>query len=143
MGFVEQLRHGWNAFLNKDPTGSYNNVGMGYAYRPDRPRLSRGNERTIVTSVYNRIALDVAALTIQHVRLDGDGRFLEVMDSELNRCLTMEANIDQTGRAFIQDVVMSMLDEGCVAIIPVDTKFTPTETNVYDIETMRTGQVLD
>lgn len=143
MGFVEQLRHGWNAFLNKDPTASYNNVGMGYAYRPDRPRLSRGNERTIVTSVYNRIALDVAALTIQHVRLDGDGRFLEVMDSELNRCLTMEANIDQTGRAFIQDVVMSMLDEGCVAIIPVDTKFTPTETNVYDIETMRTGQVLD
>lgn len=143
MGFAEQLRHGWNAFLNKDPTGIHNNMGMGYAYRPDRPRLSRGNERTIVTSVYNRIALDVAALTIQHVRLDDDGRFLEVIDSDLNQCLTLAANVDQTARAFIQDVVMSMLDEGCVAIVPVDTKFTPTETNVYDVETMRTGEIVE
>lgn len=143
MGFVKQLWHGWNAFLNKDPTGIYNNIGMGYAYRPDRPRLSRGNERTIVTSVYNRIALDVAALTIQHVRLDGDGRFLEVMDSGLNYCLTTEANIDQTGRAFIFDIAMSMLDEGYVAVVPVDTEFTPTETNVYDINSMRTGEVVE
>lgn len=143
MGFVEQLRHGWNAFLNKDPTGTYKNIGMGYAYRPDRPRLSRGNERTIITSVYNRIALDVAALTIQHVRLDEDGRFLEVINSGLNYCLTTEANIDQTGRAFIFDIAMSMLDEGYVAVVPVDTEFTPTETNVYDINSMRTGEVVE
>lgn len=138
-----RLKTAWNAFLNRDPTVVYRDVGTSYSYRPDRPRFSRGNERSIVTSVYNRIALDVAAITIQHVRLDDDGRFSSVIDSGLNRCLNLEANIDQTGRAFIQDIVMSMFDEGCVAIVPVDTSDNPEETGSYDIETMRTGKILE
>lgn len=138
-----RLKHAWNAFTGRDPTRYYPNVGMGYAYRPDRPRLSRGNERSIVTSVYNRIALDAAAINIQHVRLDENERFLEVIPSGLNSCLNLEANIDQTGRSFIQDVVMSMLDEGCVAIVPVDTDDDPDLTGSYKIETMRTGKILE
>ena len=116
-----RIKHAWNAFLNRDPTGFYRDIGVGYSYRPDRPRLTRGNERSIVTSVYNRIALDCASINIQHVRLDDSERFLEKISSGLNDCLNLSANIDQTGRAFLQDVVLSMLDEGCVAIIPVDT----------------------
>lgn len=138
-----RLKTAWNAFLNRDPTIVYRDVGTSYSYRPDRPRFSRGNERSIVTSVYNRIALDVAAITIQHVRLDENGRFSSVIDSGLNRCLNLEANIDQSGRAFIQDIVMSMFDEGCVAIVPVDTTDNPDETGSYDIETMRTGKILE
>lgn len=138
-----RIKRSWNAFFNKDPTKDYRDIGMGYSYRPDRPRFSRGNERSIVTSVYNRIALDVAAITIQHVRLDDNGRFLEVIPSGLNNCLTLEANIDQTSRAFIQDVVMSMFDEGCVAIVPVDTTKNPDVTESYDIDTMRTGKILE
>lgn len=138
-----RLKRGWNAFLNKDPTPNYQDVGISYSYRPDRPRFTRGNERSIVTSVYNRIALDVASINIQHVRLDDNDRFLETIDSGLNNCLTLEANIDQTGRAFIQDVVMSMFDEGCVAIVPVDTTSNPNITGSYDINTMRTGQILE
>ena len=107
-----RLKHAWNAFVNnKDPTIRYQDYGSGYSIRPDRPRLTRGNERSIVTSVYNRIALDAAAISVQHCKLDEDGRFLNPIDSKLNRCLNLEANIDQTGRAFIQDVVMSMIDE--------------------------------
>lgn len=138
-----RIKRSWNAFFNKDPTKDYRDIGIGYSYRPDRPRFSRGNERSIVTSVYNRIALDVAAITIQHVRLDDNGRFLEVIPSGLNNCLTLEANIDQTSRAFIQDVVMSMFDEGCVAIVPVDTTKNPDVTESYDIDTMRTGKILE
>lgn len=138
-----RLKHAWNAFTERDPTRYYPNVGMGYAYRPDRPRLSRGNERSIVTSVYNRIALDAAAINIQHVRLDENERFLEVIPSGLNSCLNLEANIDQTGRSFIQDIVMSMLDEGCVAIVPIDTDDDPDITGSYKIETMRTGKILE
>lgn len=138
-----RLKHAWNAFTGRDPTRYYPDVGMGYAYRPDRPRLSRGNERSIVTSVYNRIALDAAAINIQHVRLDENERFLEVIPSGLNSCFNLEANIDQTGRSFIQDVVMSMLDEGCVAIVPVDTDDDPDLTGSYKIETMRTGKILE
>ena len=138
-----RLKHAWNAFTGRDPTRYYPDVGMGYAYRPDRPRLSRGNERSIVTSVYNRIALDAAAINIQHVRLDENERFLEVIPSGLNSCLNLEANIDQTGRSFIQDVVMSMLDEGCVAIVPIDTDDDPDITGSYKIETMRTGKILE
>jgi hypothetical protein len=141
--FGSRLKHAWNAFFNKDPTIYYKDVGMGYSYRPDRPRLTRGNERTMVTSVYNRIALDCAAIDIMHVRLDKNNRFLSTIDSNLNDCLTVEANTDQTGRAFIQDVVMSMLDEGCVAIVPVDTTFNPTVTGSYDICSMRTGKILE
>ena len=111
--------------------------------RPDRIRLTRGNERSIITSVYNRIALDVAALNVQHIRLDENGRFLSVIQDGLNTCLTVEANIDQTARAFIQDIVVSMLDEGCVAIVPVDTTYNPSVTGSYDIQTMRVGKILD
>ena len=138
-----RIKHAWNTFLNKDPTNYYRDVGIGYSYRPDRPKLTRGNEQSIVTSVYNRIALDAAAINIQHVRLDDNKRFSSVIDSGLNNCLTIEANIDQTGRSFIQDVVMSMLDEGCVAIVPVDTTDDPEITGAYDINSMRTGKILE
>lgn len=139
-----RLKHAWNAFINnRDPTASFRDVGGGYSYRPDRPRLTRGNERSIVTSVYNRIALDVAAINVQHCKLDENGRLLEEMDSKLNQCLTLEANLDQTSRAFIQDAVMSMLDEGCVAIVPVETTLDPTVTQSYDILSMRTAKILE
>lgn len=141
--FTSRLKHAWNVFLNRDPTEYYRDVGMGYSYRPDRQRFTMGNERSIVTSVYNRIALDASALKIQHSRIDANGSFLEVIDSGINECLNVEANIDQTGRSFLQDVVMSMLDEGCVAIVPVDTTFNPKITGSYDINSMRTGKVLE
>lgn len=143
MGLTNRLQHAWNAFFNRDPTRFGYDIGTGYSYRPDRPRLSRGNERSIVTSVYNRIALDAAAINMQHVQLDEDERFLSVVNSGLNNCLSLEANADQTSRAFIQDVVMSMLDEGCVAIVPIDTDISPEKTGGYDIMTMRTGKILD
>lgn len=141
--FGSRLKNAWNTFMNRDPTRSYREAGISYSYRPDRPRFTRGNERTIATSVYNRIALDVSAISIQHVRLDDNGRFLETINSGLNNCLSLSANIDQTGRAFIQDIVMSMFDEGCVAIVPVDTTRDPETTGSYDIETMRTGKILE
>ena len=137
-----RLKHAFNAFMNRDPT-YYRNIGSGYSTRPDRPRLSRGNERSIVTSIFNRIAIDVSSIGIKHCRLDDNGRFIEEIDSGLNNCLGLEANIDQTGRAFIQDIVMSMLDEGCVAIVPVDTTLNPKITNSYDILSMRTGKIID
>lgn len=137
-----RLKHAFNAFMNRDPT-YYRNIGSGYSIRPDRPRLSRGNERSIVTSIFNRIAIDVSSIDIKHCRLDNNGRFIEEIDSGLNNCLGLEANIDQTGRAFIQDTVMSMLDEGCVAIVPVDTTLNPKITNSYDILSMRTGKIIE
>lgn len=142
MSFGSRLKHAWNAFTGTDYT-IYQDVGPGYSSRPDRIRLTRGNERSIITSVYNRIALDVAALNVQHIRLDKNGRFLSVIQDGLNTCLTVEANIDQTARAFIQDIVVSMLDEGCVAIVPVDTTYDPSVTGSYDIQTMRVGKILD
>ena len=141
--FGSRLKHAWNAFLNRDPTVGYGSGGRSYYYRPDRPRFTRGNERTIVTSVYNRIALDVASINIRHTRLDSNDRYIEDIKSGLNNCLSVEANIDQTGRAFIQDVVMSMFDEGCVAIVPVDTTFDPTKTGSYDIQSLRTGKIIE
>ena len=144
MKFTDRIKHGWNAFLNRDPTYNYRDLGgPSYGYRPDRMRFTRGNERSIVTSVYNRIALDAASIDIMHVQLDKDDRFESIRESALNECLTRNANIDQTGRAFIQDVVMSMLDEGCVAIVPVDTTFNPDVTNSYDINTMRTAKIVE
>lgn len=140
--FGSRLKNAWNAFFNRDPTREMRDIGVSYSYRPDRVRFSRGNERSIVTSVYNRIALDVASITIQHVRLDENGRFTSVINSGLNNCLTLEANIDQTGRAFIQDIVMSMFDEGCVAIVPVDTDRDP-EKGSFEINTMRTGEIIE
>ena len=142
MEIFDRIQHAWNAFMNKDPTYNYQGVGMGYSYRPDRPRLTRGNERSIINSIFNKIALDVASIDIVHCKLDENNRYVETIDSGLNNCLTLEANIDQTGRAFIQDVVMSMLDEGSVAIVPVDTTINPKDTNSYDIVSMRTGKIL-
>lgn len=143
MGFMDRIQRGWNAFRSRDPTTEYRDTGLGYAYRPDRVRFTRGNERSIVTSVYNRIALDVAAINIQHVQLDDNNRFTNVVESGLNSCLNLEANIDQTGRAFVQDIVMSMFDEGCVAVVPVDTTQDPEITDSYDILSMRTGKILE
>ena len=143
MGFIDRLQHGWNAFMNKDPTYLYRDTGPGYSYRPDRPRLTRGNERSIVTSLFNRVALDVASLNITHCKVDDNGRFVSNMNSPLNNCLNLEANLDQTGRAFIQDVVMSMLDEGCVAIVPIETDIDPTISGSYDICSMRTGKIVE
>ena len=141
--FLNRIKNAWNAFVNnRDPTSKWKDIGSSYYYRPDRQRFTGGNERTIVTSVYNRIAMDVAAIDIKHVRLDENDRYLETIDSGINRCFSEEANIDQTGRAFIQDIVMSMLDEGCVAIVPVDTNVDPTLSNSYDILSMRVGQIL-
>ena len=145
MGLTDRLKHFWNIFNNKDPTNGngYYDIGPAYGYRPDRMHFTRGNERSIVTAVYNRIALDVAAMKIVHARMDGNGRFLEELDSGLDNCLTLEANVDQSARAFIQDVVMSMLDEGCVAIVPVDTDDEPTDSGNFKIYTMRTGRITD
>lgn len=143
--FGSRLKHAWNAFLNKDPTNfsNHGSYGQSYYVKPDRVKYSRGNERTIATSVYNRIALDAAAITIQHVKLDSNGRFVDVVDSGLNKCFNLEANIDQTGRALKQDVFASMLDEGVVAIVPVDTSIDPKVTGSYDIESMRVAKIVE
>lgn len=143
MKLIDRLQHSWNAFMNKDPTYDYRTVGTAYSYRPDRVRFSGGNEKSIVTSVYNRIAMDAAAVDIKHVKLDKDGRFNNEVDSGLNYCLNIEANIDQTARAFLQDIYMSMMDEGCVAIVPIETGMKPTKTGSLDISTMRTGKILE
>ena len=138
-----RFKNAWNAFRNREPTKVFQDIGYGYSYRPDRFRLTRGNERSIVTSVYNRIALDVAAIDIRHVQLDAEGQFCDVVQSGLNNCLSTEANLDQTGRAFIQDAVMSMIDEGCIAIVPVDTDDDPDDTTGYQILSMRVGRIRD
>ena len=136
-----RFKHAWNAFLNRDPTDEFQYTGNGYSYRPDRTRFTRGNERSILTSVFNRIALDASSIEIRHCRLDKDDRYISDINSGLNNCLNLEANIDQTSRAFFQDAVMSLFDEGCVALVPVDTIGDPIKTNSYDIITMRTGRI--
>ena len=141
MGLKNRLQHAWNAFANKDPT--YSSGYGGYLYRPDRPRFSRGNERSIVTAVLNKISMDCAAINVEHVRLDDNNRFVEVLNTGLNKCLTLEANLDQTGRAFIQDVVMSLMDEGCIVIVPVETTLNPNISGGFDITNMRVGKVLE
>ena len=144
MGLSDRFKRGWNAFINnKDPTIQYQEVGTGYYRRPDRSTIVRRNERSIVTTLFNRISMDASSVNIMHCRLDGNGRFLEQIDSGLNTCLNLAANIDQTGRAFIQDAVMSMLDEGSVALVPVDTDHNPNITNSYDILSMRTGKIVE
>ena len=140
MGFTDRLKHAWDAFRNRDPT-SYD-YGLSYSYRPDRARFTRGNDRSILTSVLNRIAMDAAAIDIQHVRLDKNGRYKETLDSGLNQCLNVEANIDQSGRAFRQDIFASLLDEGCVAIVPVETSVDP-KRGSYSIDSMRVGKVIE
>ena len=141
--FSSRLKHAWNVFRNKEPAERYSDVGATYTYRPDRPRMSRGNERSIVTAIYNRIALDVASVDIKHCKLDENGRYIETVKSGLNNCLTVEANLDQTARSFLMDVVISMLDEGVVAIVPTHTTFNPKATGSYDIQKMRTGKILE
>ena len=143
LNLMTRLKHSWNAFMNRDPTNAFSDIGSGYPNRPDRPRLTRGNERTIVTAIFNRIALDGASVSINHCRIDENGRYIGTIDSALNSCLNLEANIDQTGRAFMQDAIMSMLDEGCVAIVPVDTDIDPAESDSYKINSMRTGKILE
>lgn len=138
-----RLKHAWNVFTNKDPTYGYGSSNITYYHRPDRPRLTRGNERSIITSIINKIAVDAAAISVLHVKLDDDGRFLHAIDSGMNRCFTLEANIDQTGRAYMQDVVMSMLDEGCIAEVPIETTFNPNVTGSYDITSVRTGKIVE
>lgn len=142
LAFGSRLKSAWNAFFSRDPTNSYRYVGPGYSYRPDRTQLRRVNERTLVASVYNRLALDTAAISICHCKLDKNDRFESVIDSNFNKCFNLRANIDQTGRAFIQDIVMSMFDEGVVAIVPIDTDDDPNFTDSYDILSMRTGQIV-
>ena len=151
MGFIDrlqhgldQVQHGWNAFKNnKDPTINWANVGNSYYSRPDRVRYTRGNEKSIITAVYNRLALDAASIDIEHVQLDKDGLYESTKESGLNECLTVEANIDQTGRAFMQDVYASIFDEGCIAIVPVETTLDPNITGAYDINSMRTGKIVE
>lgn len=141
--FGSRLKHAWNAFFNRDPTLEYDwRSGVTSSIRPDRVRLRLGNERSIIASVYVRIALDVAATTIQHVRLDDEGKFLEVIKSGLNTCFTTEANIDQTGRALLMDIALSMFDEGYIAVVPVDTTMNPLISGSYDIQSLRTAQIL-
>ena len=140
---VSRLKNSWNAFRNRDPTMFYKEPGMSYTYRPDRPRFSRGNERSIVTSVYNRIAMDAAAIDIRHCRLDENGRYINDIDSRLNNCLTLEANLDQTARHFRQDVFMSMFDEGEIAIVPVEATNDPTISESFDVISMRVGKILE
>lgn len=142
LNLITRLAHAWNAFTSRDPT-QYIITGPGHSSRPDRPRLSRGNEKSIATSIFNRIALDVSSVNIKHCRLDKNGRYVEDIDSGLNNCLNLEANKDQTGRAFIQDVVLSMLDEGCVALVPVETTIDPKSSNSYQIDSMRTGKITE
>lgn len=134
-----RLKHAWNAFLNRDPTGS---IGYNGGYRPDRFRLGMGNERSMVASIYNQIAIDVSSISFRHVRLDQNERYVDTIQSGLNECLTLAANIDQTSHAFMQDVAMSMFDEGCVAIVPVDTTFNPLISGAYDIQSMRVGKIV-
>ena len=143
MGFINRLKHGWNAFMNKDPTPYQTGLGAASYDNPSRPRLTMGNERSIITTIYNRISTDVASVDIEHVILDDNKRFTDIVEDGLNYCLTTEANIDQASRAFKQDIVLKLLDEGCVAIVPVDTTMDPVHGNIYDIQSMRTAKIIN
>jgi len=143
MGFMNRLKHGWNAFMNKDPTPYQTGLGAASYDNPSRPRLTMGNERSIITTIYNRISTDVASVDIEHVILDDNKRFTDNVEDGLNYCLTTEANIDQASRAFKQDIVLKLLDEGCVAIVPVDTTMDPVHGNIYDIQSMRTAKIIN
>lgn len=139
-----RFKNAYNAFTSRDPTTeyTYESVGVGYGLRPDRVRFTRGNERSIVNAIFTRIAIDASSIDIKHVQLDKDGRYKEDRNSKLNNCLTLEANIDQTGRAFIQDAVMSMFDEGCIALVPIDTDDDPYDTSGFDVGSIRTGKIV-
>lgn len=140
--FGERIKKGWNAFLNKESNGTgFRNYGEAYSFRPDRPRFYLANERTTIAAIYNRLAVDVASIDLQHVRLDSNGRYTEPVASGLNNCLTIEANIDQTARSFKQDIAMTLFEKGVAAVVPVDTKYNPLKTDGYDIISMRVGEI--
>ena len=142
MGLTSRIQNAWNAFMNRSPTNFRGwEYGMSYSNRPDRMRVISGNERTIINAIENKIAVDVAGIKIVHARLDDNDRFKEVIPSSLNYCMSTSANIDQTGRAFFQDVAMSLLDEGCIAVVPVDTDIDPDSTESYKILSMRVGKI--
>ena len=143
MGFTDRLQHAWNAFIGRDPTWRKADIGAGYSFRPDHTRLTRGNARSIISSVYNRIAVDAASINIEHARIDANGRYTEILPTGINNCLTLSANLDQTSRAFMEDAVLSLLDEGMIAIVPVDTTVNPTLSNSYDILSMRVGKIIE
>ena len=146
---ITRFQNAWNAFIGRDPTNRFldNNWYSGYSYRPDRTRMTYGNERSIISSIYNRISIDCSNITIQHIKTDENNRYLETIDSKLNNCLTLDANLDQTGRTLIQDIVLSMFDEGCVAVVPTDVDIPKNknieDTNSYDIITLRTGKIVE
>lgn len=139
-----RVKRAWNAFLNRDPPSdrNYSYYG-GYSYRPFYDRKGRAIDKTIITAILSRIAVDASSITIQHVKLDENGRYDETIDSDLNACFNLSANIDQTGRAFIQDIVLSMLEEGVVAVVPVDTDLNPMTTDSYKIYSMRVGTIME
>lgn len=144
---TQRIRSGWNAFISRDPTStsiplSEEMSGFGYSSRPDRVRYTKCNQRSIVASIYNRISVDVASIKIEHAKLDKDGRYKERFSSGLNDCINVSANVDQTGRALIQDIVESMFDEGVVAVVPTDTNIDPIKTGSYDILELRTGKII-
>jgi len=143
MGFGDRVKRSWNTFLNRDPTDDFVPMGAVYSTRPDRPRLTRGNERSIVTAIFVRMALDVAAIDFKHCQLDDNDCYISDIPSGLNECLTLATNIDQTARAFIQDAVITMMDKGAVALVPIDTTDNPNVTDSYDINTMRVGEIIE
>ena len=141
--FRVKFRDAWNAFLGRDPTvNNKTNFYAGTYYRPDRTTMSYGNDRSIISAIYNRIAIDVSQCKIQHIKTDENDKFLETIDSDLNNCLTIEANIDQTSRLFYQDLVISLFDEGCVAVVPVMTDRDPSKTDSYSILELRVGKIV-
>ena len=144
MALGERLMHAWNAFRNKDPSYGIGKYGeASYSVRPDRTLMTRGNEKSIVTALYNRISIDISAMDIKHVKLDDQDRYLSDIDSFFNECLTVSANLDQTGRAFIQDLVLSLFDEGCVAVVPIETTLNPRVSNTFDIKNLRVGRIIE
>lgn len=143
MSIASRFKNAWNTFFNRDPTDYRQDVGVTFSFRPDRIRLTRGNERSIVTAIFNRMAVDAADIEIKHVQLDEEGQYLHDRNSTLNDCFNLEANKDQTGRAFRQDIYMSMFDEGCIAIVPIDTDIDPNSSESYKILTMRTAKILE
>ena len=143
VNIATSIKHAWNAFLNRDPTVNNQYYGPSSFYRPDRPRIPGGNERSIVTAIFNRIALDVATVDIRHCKTNKEGQYLEDIKSDLNNCLTLEANLDQSAKSFRLDIVLSMLGEGCVAVVPIDTDDDPNKTDSYGILTMRTAKILE
>ena len=145
MGLLNRLSHAWNAFIGNDYynySGSkYRDLGYSSTIQPYRTYFTKGNDKSIVTAIYTRIAIDCMSIDLKHIRLDENGRYVEEIKSKLNNCLTVEANKDQTARNFIKDIVVSMFDEGVVAVVPIDTTFNPSISSSYDIETMRTGRI--